>query len=157
MPQDAQENSAPAQSLFPLRAKPDFYRKSLHSILSESGSTTAASAQVRRIVSKLEKTQIAQLGRALDAEESRILRLSAYRDIRLAVIALALQASAQARDSDTHLRRTKNAVFLRWHVEKEILQLHWGVDLRELEERQLRSGLRMPQFLEESLTSEGLA
>ncbi|MCX7014963.1 MAG: hypothetical protein NTW86_20825 [Candidatus Sumerlaeota bacterium] len=140
----------------PLRAKPEFYRKSLYAILSDSTGMEDAARNARRIVDKLESTQAKQLGRDLRPEESRAVRLAAFRDMRVALLALSVLIGSQGRATETYMRRSKNVVYLRWSVEREILMLHWRIDQRALEERQMRSGLRMPRFLEESLNLEGL-
>ncbi len=139
-----------------LRAKPDYYRKTLHRILTKSTGQADAMIRVRRVARKIEEAQCEQIGRALKSSEKRKLRMRALRDAHLALIALAVDIVSQGRTSTTQLRRAGNVSYLRWGIEKDILSLHWKVPLEEVVRRQKQSGMRMPDFLAESLLYEKL-
>ncbi|OPZ06553.1 MAG: hypothetical protein BWZ10_02950 [candidate division BRC1 bacterium ADurb.BinA364] len=144
------------QLKFPLRGKPEYYRKSLRKILGEAKDNSEALERLERILRRLEKAHVEQFGREFSAGEMRIVRLRALRDARDALLAMAGELTMLGDPSDTQLRRWQNYRYFRWSVEKQILMLHWEIDARRLEEMQRRSGMRMPAFLEESFLAEKL-
>lgn len=145
-----------AKTRFPLRAKPDFYRQILHTVLARAQGQKDAFAQVCAIGDEIEHWQAKALDRPLTDPESQALRLRTLRDIRTSLIALSVGVAGRRDMSETHVRRTRNLPYLQWRIEKEILCLHWGISLLALDERQVRSGLRMPRFLAEAMENEGL-
>ena len=137
--------------------KPDYYHRQLHKILTRSRGEKEAVRRMRHMVSKIEEAQAEQLGRSMKDNETRVLRLAAYRDMRLSLLALGLEICAKKKDTTTQITRTNNLPYLRWQVDKEILMQHWQIDLEELIDRQMNSGRRMPQFLDEHIANEGLS
>ncbi len=141
---------------FPLRAKPEYYRQSLYKILTRAQGQGDGFALILALLEKLDIAQQQMLGRELTAQEHGILRLRSLRDLRASLLALGATLTTSTDFTETQIRRTRNLPFLQWRVEKEILSMHWGCNLQEIEDRQLRSGLRMPQFLADSIENEGL-
>jgi hypothetical protein len=143
------------KSAFPIRLRPDALKRIFHKILTKSEGERDGWARTAHILDTVEEAQVEKLSRPLEAEEKRTLQLVTLRDARLALLGLASGLKADGSPSDTHLRRGKNAPYLLWRVEKEILLLHWRIEMLELEDRQRQSGLRMRAFLEESFKAEG--
>ena len=145
-----------SKKIVALRATPDYYRKALRRILTKSEGQSDAMIRIRRVARKIEEAQSEQIGRALRSSEKRKLRMRTLRDAHLALIALAVDIVSQGNTSTTQLRRAGNINYLRWGIEKEILSLHWKVPMEEVTRRQQQSGMRMPDFLAESLVYEKL-
>lgn len=141
---------------FPLRAKPEFYRQALYKILTKSQGQAEGFGQIEKVAGRIHAAQEKALGREMDAEEARALRLRTMRDIRSSLIALSLSIVSSQTASETAVRRTRNLPYLQWRVEKEILMQHWGCDMHEIIDRQVRSGQRMPRFLADAIESAEL-
>ena len=142
--------------MFPLRAKPEFYRQALFKILTRSQGQSEGFTQICAIAEKVEEAQVQALRRPLDEEEKRQLRLRTMRDIRISLLAMSAAIAGTKDMTDTHVRRTTNLPYLQWRIEKEILTLHWQCTLSDLDDRQVRSGTRMPRFLADAIEMEGL-
>lgn len=160
-PQVGDSDIAPAgsnggNSQFPLRAKPEFYRQNLYKILTKSQGQAEGFVQVEQIVDNIEKSQETVLKKSLTPDEKRELRLRTYRDIRTSLLALSFAIAGTEPTSESQVRRTRNLPYLQWRIEKEILSLHWNCTIRDIENRQVRSGLRMSRYLSDAIDSEDL-
>jgi len=136
---------------FPMRAKPEFYSNALYKILTKAKNQAEAFSQAERVADKIQEAQEAMLRRTLTPEEVRVLKMRTLRDMRISLCALSAAICGTATTSETQVRRTQNLPYLQWRIEKEILTIHWNCTLRELDDRQVRSGMRMPRFLSDSM------
>lgn len=139
---------------FPLRGKPDSYRRALHVILTKSKGLDDSWRRVRRVMRKMREEQEKRCKRPLTEDETQQMDIASLVDMRMALLALLVGLGADGKETDTELKRSENVLYLRWRLEKELLILRWGIDLEELTERQRQSGVRMPDFLSESIREE---